>query len=126
YLIISTWKGTDHRYRISFKHLKGPDAPVAELIDNFDYKYEFVGNDGSVFYFQTDLNAPRGRVIAIDVRKPEPANYKEIIPQEADNLTGTHMVGNQFVGTYLKDAHTQVKMFDVAGKFIREVEFPTI
>src|SRR6516165_8397858 len=35
------------------------------------------------------------------------------------------MVGNQFVCVYLKDARTQVKIFDVAGKFVREVELPT-
>jgi len=36
------------------------------------------------------------------------------------------MVGNQFVCAYLKDARTQVKLFDVAGKFVREVEFPSL
>jgi hypothetical protein len=64
--------------------------------------------------------------ISIDTRKPEPANYREIIPQAADSLVAVHMVGNQFVCTFLKDARTQVKMFDVSGKFVREVEFPTL
>jgi prolyl oligopeptidase len=126
YLVIATWKGTDRRYRITYQDLKAKDARPVDLIDNFDQKYNFLGNDGPVMYFQTDLAAPRNRVIAIDTRKPEPANYKEIIPQAADNMVECHMVGNQFVCSYLKDAHTQVKIFDVAGKFVRDVEFPTL
>jgi prolyl oligopeptidase len=126
YLIIATRIGTDPRYRITYLDLKSSQAKPVDLIDNFENKYAFAGNDGPVLYFHTDLAAPRGRVIAIDVRKPEPANYREIIPEAADSLVAVHMVGNQFVCTYLKDARTQVKMFDVAGKFVREVEFPTL
>jgi prolyl oligopeptidase len=126
YLIITTWVGTDHRYRITYKDLKAKDAKPVDLIDNFEQRYDFVGNDGPVLYFQTDLKAPRGRVIAIDLARPEPAHYKEVIPQAADNLTSTHMVGNQFVGVYLKDAHTQVKTYDMAGKFVRDVDLPTL
>jgi prolyl oligopeptidase len=126
WLVITTWKGTDRRYRITYKDLKAREPRTVDLIDNFDQKYNFVGNDGTMLYFQTDLAAPRGRVIAIDVNKPEPANYKEIIPQAAENMIGAHMVGNQFICTYLKDARSQVKMFDVTGKYLREVQFPTI
>src|SRR5207253_1651314 len=68
----------------------------------------------------------RGRVIAIDTRKPDRKHWKEIIPQARENLTSVHITGNQFVATYLKDAHTQVKMFALDGALIREVEFSTL
>jgi prolyl oligopeptidase len=124
YLVISTAKGTDNNCRITYKDLSEPYGLPVELIDNFDSAYSMIDNDGPIFYFKTDNKAPRGRVIAIDVRKPEPAHWKEIIPEAKDNLTGVSMVGNLFVATYLKDARTQVKMFDPEGKFVREVEFP--
>ena len=41
-----------------------------ELIDNFEHEYTFVGNDGPTLYFKTDLDAPRGRLIAIDLDQP--------------------------------------------------------
>jgi prolyl oligopeptidase len=126
YLVIATWQGTDRRYRITYVDLKNPQAKPVDVIDNFEQRYDFVGNDGAVLYFQTDLMAPRGRVIAIDLRKADPANYKEVIPQAAENLTGAHLFGNEFVCTYLKDARTQVKVLDMNGKFVREVEFPTL
>jgi prolyl oligopeptidase len=126
YVVITTWKGTDRRYRVTYRDLKAPQSKTVELIDNFDCKYVFLGNDDTTMYFQTDKDAPRGRIIAIDVTKPEPANWKEIIPQVKENLQGSHITGEQFVCTYLKDARTQVKMFDLTGKFIREVDFPTL
>ncbi|HYV37820.1 MAG TPA: prolyl oligopeptidase family serine peptidase [Gemmataceae bacterium] len=127
YLVIATWKGTDRRYRITLKFPKDLNTKAVELIDNFDFKYDFIGNDQFTLYFQTDKNAPRGQVVAVNLAlKEEPVRFGTIIPQAEENLISAHMVGNQFVCTYLKDARTQVKMFDLAGKFIREVEFPTI
>jgi prolyl oligopeptidase len=97
-----------------------------ELIDNFDAEYSFIANDGPVFYFKTDLNAPRGKVIAIDTRKPAEGNWKEIIPQSNDVLQGIGCVGNLFVAAYLHDASTTVRIFEMNGQRVRDVQFPTI
>lgn len=126
YLIITTWKGTDRRYRVSYKDLTAKDAKVIDLIDNFDHNYSFAGNDGPVFYFKTDYKAPLGRIIAIDTRKPEPANWAELVPEGADAMTGVNMVGNQFVVSYLKDARTLVRTYTPVGKAVREVSLPGI
>jgi prolyl oligopeptidase len=126
YLVIATAKGTDNNCRITYKDLSEPYGLPIELIDNFESEYSLIDNDGSVFYFKTDNKAIRGRVIAIDIRKPDPANWKEIVPEAKENLVSVSMVGNLFVADYLKDARTQVKMFDPAGRPIREVDFPGI
>jgi prolyl oligopeptidase len=126
YLILSTWKGTDSRNRITWKDLKDPDSKLVDLIDYFKNEYSFLGNDGPVFYFRTDLKAPRRRIIAIDTRKPEPENWKEIIPEAKEALDGVNVVGEMFVCSYLKDARTQVKMYKLDGSFVREVKFPGI
>lgn len=124
YLIITTWKGTDDKYRVAYKDLLEPYGMPIDLIDHFDNEYSFIGNDGPVFYFQTDLEAPRKRVIAIDTRKPH--LLKELIPEAKETLVGVNILANQFVATYLKDAKTQVKLFSLDGRFVREVEFPGI
>jgi prolyl oligopeptidase len=126
YLIITVWKGTDHNYRIAYKDLQEPYGLPIDLIETFDNEYSFVGNDGPVFYFKTDLEAPRDRVIAIDTRKPERKNWKEIIPQSKDNLRSINLVGNLFVADYLKDAATQVKVYKLDGSFVRDVSLPGI
>ncbi|MEH2326748.1 MAG: prolyl oligopeptidase family serine peptidase [Nostoc sp.] len=124
YLIISIWLGTDSKNLVFFKDLTNPNAEVVELINQFEADYSFIDNDDSVFYFRTDLNAPRGRVIAIETKNSAPENWREIISQSAETLESLGILNNQFVADYLKDAHSQIKIFDLKGGFIREVELP--
>lgn len=126
YLIITVSKGTDDKYRILIKDLLEPYGMPLEIIDQFENEYSFIGNDGPVLYFQTDLDAPRGRVIAIDLRKPQPEYYREIIPQTDDTLRSVSLVGNLFVCRYLHDAQTMVRLHTTDGALVREVTFPTI
>jgi prolyl oligopeptidase len=124
YLVISSTQGTDPKNRVFVQDLQQAGAPIAPLLTDFDADYNFIDNDGPVFWFRTDLNAPRGRIIAIDITKPARVNWKELIPQTRDTLAGANVVGGRFIVSYLHDAHSQVKLFDLAGKFLREVELP--
>jgi len=124
YLIIHVSKGTDPRNMVFYKNLKSNDATVIELISEFEAEFDFIENDGAIFWFKTDLDAPRGRVIAIDTTKPKRGDWKEVIPQVAETIRGVSLVNNTFVVSYLKDACSQVKMFDTQGKFVRELSFP--
>lgn len=126
YLVITARKGTSAWHKVFVREVSATDAKPAELAGNFDYDYTLVANDGPWLYFRTDNAAPRGRIIAIDVNNPEPKNWKEIIPQSENALRGVNHVGNLLVCSYLKDAYTQVKEFDLKGKFIRDVKFPGI
>ncbi|MBE9037233.1 prolyl oligopeptidase family serine peptidase [aff. Roholtiella sp. LEGE 12411] len=126
YLIISVWLGTDPKNLFFYKDLTNPNAEVIELVNQFEANYSFIDNDDSVFYFRTDLDAPRGRVIAIDPKNPASENWREIIPQSAETLESVGILNNQFVADYLQDAYTQIKIFDLKGAFIREVELPGI
>jgi prolyl oligopeptidase len=126
YLIISISQGTDTRNRVFYKDLQTPDSKVAELLNDFDAEYSFIDNAGPLFWFRTDLNAPRGRIIGVDITKPDRANWKEIIPQTAETLRGANLLNDQFVLTYLKDAHSIVKIHSQDGAFVREVRLPGI
>jgi prolyl oligopeptidase len=126
YLIISVYQGTDVKSRVYFKDLKARDAQVVKLLDDFDAAYYFVGNEGTRFYFQTDLQAPRGKVIEIDTTNPARSNWRVIVPESKETLQSVGFVNNRFILNYLKDAYTQVKIYETGGKFVNEVMFPGI
>jgi len=126
WLVITIWKGTDEKYRVAYKDLSEPYSFPAELISNFDQEYTFLDADGPIFYFQTDHEAPTRRIIAIDTRKPEPENWREVVPAAKETLIASDLIGNVFLCSYLKDAKSQVRIFDLRGEFVREVEFPGI
>ncbi len=125
-LIISVWKGTARKNLIFYKDLQDPDAEVVELINEFEAEYEVVDNDGSILWVRTDLNAPRGRLIAIDLNHPARTNWKEIIPEAKETLRGVSAVGDRLIASYLKDARTLIKVFYTDGTFSRDVELPGI
>lgn len=124
YLIISVNKGTERKNQLYYKDLQTDGSPVVKLIDTFDAMYNFIDNDGPVFWIHTDHQAPRGRVIAIDTRRPDRAAWKELVPEAQETLTSVGAINNSFVANYLKDAHDQVKFFDLDGKLLRELELP--
>jgi prolyl oligopeptidase len=124
YLVIHVSEGTDPKNRFFYRPVDG--EKVIELLADADASYDFIGNEGSVFYFRTDLDAPRHRIIGIDVTKPERAAWKEIIPQSKDLLQEASMVGGKLVVEYLQDAKSAVAVFDLAGKKVRDVELPGI
>ncbi|MEZ6094187.1 MAG: prolyl oligopeptidase family serine peptidase [Pirellulaceae bacterium] len=125
FLIVTVWKGTDDKYRVMYRDLDSDDDTLNTLIDNFDNEYTFIGNEGSVLYFKSDLAAPNRRIIARDVAQAD-GEWKQIVPEAEETLDGAGMVGNFIVAEYLKDAITQVKLFDLSGKLVREVAFPGI
>ncbi|MBI3844130.1 MAG: S9 family peptidase, partial [Planctomycetes bacterium] len=127
YLVIQVWKGTEDKYLIYYKDLmEAADSPVVELIREFEADFTFVGNDGPVFWFKTDLAAPRARIIAIDTTAPDRTNWREVVPQADETLLGATVAGDHFIASYLKDAHSHVRVFRLDGQLEREVALPGI
>lgn len=126
YLIIGVWRGTDPKNAVFYQDLEAADAPVIELLKDFDAAYRFIDNDGPLFWFQTDLGAPRGRIVAIDIRAPDPANWTELVPETAETLQGVSVVNHRFIARYLKDARSLVRMHALEGPLLGEIELPGI
>jgi prolyl oligopeptidase len=123
YLVIHVLQGTDVRNRVFYQELGG-DGPVVALVPDLEAYFHFVGDDGPRFYFCTDLNAPLGRLIAIDVGQPAKANWETIIPEAADTLQGIRMVHQEFVALYLHHAHHHLRRFDRHGRFLGGIALP--
>jgi prolyl oligopeptidase len=127
YLLIRIGEGGRSRNAgFVYRELREPGSKFVNLIDPPDAIYRFIDNDGPVFYFQTDLDAPRGRIIAIDTRKPNRHEWKAVVPQGDATLVGVNLIGGRFICNYFKDAHTQLEVFSQEGKFIRELPLPGI
>ncbi len=122
YLLINVSHGTDPKNQIFYKDLRAPDSKVVELLNKQDAQYDFLDHEGSVFWFQTNLSAPRGRIIAIDTTAP--AEIKELVPEAEEKLNGASVAGDRFIANYLKDAHSLVRLFELSGKAAGEIALP--
>ncbi len=123
YLIVGVAQGTDPKNLIFYKDLTDPNAAVVELISEFEAEYDFIENEGTEFWFVTNKDAPRRKAIAIDITS---GDRREMIPESEDVLQSLNILDDRFVAEYLKDARSQVKIFNLDGSLVREVEFPRI
>lgn len=125
YLIVYIGKGTAPMNMIYFKDLTVADSKIVPLVDKLENEYSFLDNIGTVFYFKTNRDAPRGRIVTVDIAAKD-RKWREVVPQAPETIDGVGFINNQLIVSYLKDAYTQVRIFDKEGKFVRNVELPGI
>jgi prolyl oligopeptidase len=109
-----------------YKRLDVKSSGLETLIDDFESAFVFLGNDGPVFYLETTDAAPRGRVVAVDTRKPGRAEWRELVGQTDSTIESASMVGDRFFISYLEDAKSVVRVFDLAGEPVGDVDLPGI
>ncbi len=124
YVVISVWRSTEPKNLVLYRDLRTRDLRVHELIGDWNASFNLLGSRQGTFYFLTDDGAPRYRVIAIDLAKPDRANWKEIVAESSETLSDAKLIGGQIVASYLKDAHSAVRRFSLDGKALGEVELP--
>ncbi len=125
WLLIFLRSGTARTNQVYFKDLRNEDSEILPLVDKFENRYSYVGNVGSNFYFLTDKDAPLNRVVSVSLYDAS-RSWRVVIPESEETLRGSSLINNQFVANYLKDAYTQIRIFDLMGKFVRTVELPGI
>jgi prolyl oligopeptidase len=129
YLIIDVSQSTDRRNLVFYKDLTDPNSKIVELIPTFAASFGLIDSEGTTFWFQTDYEAPKGRVVAIDITQSTEdwrSRLQPVIPEAEETLEDVSLFGNCFLATYLKDAHTQVKLFDLTGAPAGEVALPGV
>jgi prolyl oligopeptidase len=124
WLVITIAQGTDDRYQIVYQDLRSGSAEPVMLIEGFEFDYTLVGSVGSELYFRTNNDAPRGRLIAIDLENS--TDWREVIPQTEDVLSQASLVGGRIIGEYMQDAWSLVRIHGMQGERLGSVDLPGI
>lgn len=122
-LVVAVSQGTDARYEIVLIDLTSGSRPQL-LIGGFENDYDLVGQDRGRLLFRTNRNAPRGRIVAIDPRRPQEANWREIVAEDEAVLVDANRIGDVVVAEYLRDAKSEVRRFRPDGRPIGEIALP--
>jgi len=124
YLVVTVSQGTDRRNRVAFAELGKDPWQIEPLLMDFDAAWGFVGNDGDSFFFLTDKDAPRGRLVALSCREPQ--KVRELVAQQPSPLRGVHLTGHRFVCSYLHDAASAVELHGIDGSPLGTIELPAL
>ena len=125
-LVVSVSRGTDPENRIYAARLDGgvDAATVRPLLDAADAQYEHIATIEGTLYLRTDLDAPLGRVIAVDLADPE--HPREIIPEGSDALEHVVLVGDRLAAVSLHHAHHRLTIFELDGRRVADVRLPDL
>jgi prolyl oligopeptidase len=125
YLVLSISRSTDPQNQVYYRAADAAaDAPWIELIGDFENEFSFIGNEGPKFYFLTDLAAPTKRIVAMDVARPGREHLTEIVPAAKGTLDSASILSGRLILQYMEDVRPRVRVYDLAGKSLGEVELP--
>jgi prolyl oligopeptidase len=125
YLFLHVWHGTDPTNRVYYRPLAS-DGDFVRLLDANDASYDLIDNLGSICYFQTDLDAPRGRIVAIDLQRPERERWQEIVPEGEDTLSFVRLVDGKLVVARQHDVKHELSLYDPEGASLGEIALPVV
>jgi prolyl oligopeptidase len=126
WLILTIAAGTEPKCIVQARRLRGSAVgPVLHVVAEPQARFEPAGVSGEVLYLHTDLDAPRGRVVGVDLARVESGGtltWAELIPERDDILDQAHRAGGHFLAVYLRDAQHYVLRFDAAGAELGQVD----
>ena len=136
FLIVSQNESTDGN-RVYIKNLE-KNTELVPFNDNFDSEWNPVANTGDDIYFHTNYQAPKYKIVKVNLEKL--ASYKkdevianapdapltDLIPESANVLNGVSHVGGKLFAAYLKDARSEIKIYEMNGAEAGELALPTL
>ncbi|MHC8947531.1 prolyl oligopeptidase family serine peptidase [Sphingobacterium hungaricum] len=123
--LIVTAANTTSGNELYVKDLSNPSSEFVTVVNNMEKNHYIIDNEGEKFFIYTELNAPNGKIVTTEFANPTTANWKDLIA-ETDQVLQPSSGGGKIFASYLKDAITQVKQYDRAGKLERDIELPGI
>lgn len=126
WIILHIWKGSEQRNRIFYAEAASAHAAHLEfepLIGDFDARWGYVGNTADRFYLTSDLDAPRGRLMAFDRAH---GRLETVLPENEDILEEVELVDGRLVAAYLHQAYHRLRLFTEDGSPAGEIPLPEI
>jgi len=124
YLVISAAENTSGN-KIYVKKLSENKDELILLQNNYMARFRYRDNEGEIFYFLTNIDAPNYRMIKLSISVPGADNWEDVIP-ESEKVLRASTAGGKIFANYLIDAKTEIQQFSMNGEFERKVELPGI
>ena len=122
YLVITAAVSTSGN-ELYIKSLKNSNAPIVNVIVDFEKEHQVVHSEGDWIFIYTTLNAPNGRLVKVKASNPAPENWTDVISERMEPLS-ISTGGGYFFASYLKDALSLVEQVDLNGKVVRTISLP--
>lgn len=125
YLLFTVYHGSAARKTEVYFQNIAENGPLLTLVNDIEARFEGeIGGD--TLFLETDWQAPNGRILAVDLRNPARERWREVVPTGKGIITGFSLVGGRLCVNYLENVVSRIKIFEVDGRPVREIDFPTL
>ncbi|MVW54714.1 prolyl oligopeptidase family serine peptidase [Sphingomonas sp. MAH-6] len=125
WLLISSAEGTEARTELTVIDLTAPKLAPKILVRGLENDWRLAGSKGDIFYFVTDLEAPRRRIVSIDVAS-EMRRRREIVPHGEDLVADALLVGDRLLVSVLRNVASELRIYNLDGRLMDTVVLPGI
>jgi prolyl oligopeptidase len=108
------------------KNLTKENAPIVQIASDFNFEYSPIEVIGDNIYFYTNYNAPKNKIMVADINNPELKDWKDLVPEAEQVLSGAQVIGGKLFLTYDKDACNHAYVYDLNGKELQEIKLPSL
>lgn len=131
YVFIRTYRGADNNNQLHFIDLEYATEPnisasIQPIVEALDAEFAPIGNYQSRLYLRSDKDAPRRRIIAIDLEHPEPAGWKVVVPEQPHAIEHAALIGGRIITHSLVDVQSRLRIFTLDGSVEGEIGLPGI
>lgn len=123
YLVLGESESTSGN-SLYIKDLENPQAGFVKIAEGFRFDYSYISNQDGKFLILTNADAPKYRLIEVDLSAPAPENHRIIIPEREEVLVSAEVAGGRIVCEYMKDATNRLYVYTTEGSFVHEVNLP--
>ncbi|HWI17503.1 MAG TPA: prolyl oligopeptidase family serine peptidase [Vicinamibacterales bacterium] len=131
WVFIRTYRGADNNNQLHFIDLEYAAAPnvgarIVPIVETLDAEFAPIGNYHSRLYLRSDKDAPRRRIIAIDLENPDPAAWKIVVPEQPHAIEQAALIGGRIITHCLVDVQSRLQVFALDGGKQGEIALPGI
>ena len=119
--ILSISEGTDERNRLYIQLNAG--EKFIPLIDDLIGAYSFIDSKDGILWFYTTEGAPNGKIVNLEI-KDGSFVWNDVIQESGNSIRSVNVINNSFVINYLVDTFSSIKIFDLSGNFVQDLELP--
>jgi len=126
YMILYVTESTSGN-AIAFRKAGLDSKPFYWLEKGFENDHHVIGNHGDHLYVRTNYQAPRYRLVRIDLDKPDKEHWVDVIPEHEKNvLESVRLAGGAILAVHLQDAYNVLHLYDLEGTVLHQIELPGI
>lgn len=124
YMILKVYNGTEPISSIYYRDLKADSDQFIPLINDRKAEYSFLGNTKDTFYIYTNSDAPKGKIVRVNLNHPEKEDWQEIIQESEDTMSYPKIINNKFVIVSMHNAYDQLNIYDMNGRWEKTLPLP--